>query len=215
MIKTIVVFGGSGGLGRKLVPLLKKKYHVISLSSKEIDTTNFEQVKQFFDLNKIDIVINLVGKNYDVFLSKIWEGDIGNIKQLLDVNIMSNVNVLASCLPKMQERGYGRVIGISSVLSEINVPSTSLYSGTKVFMDKLYENANKENIRYGITCNTIQLGYWEVGMIEELSPEFQEHVKKTIGLRRWGKIEELNNAIEFIINTEYFCGTTLKLNGGI
>ena len=75
--------------------------------------------------------------------------------------------------------------------------------------------SNKENLRYGITCNTIQLGYWEVGMINELSEEFQNDVRKSIGLRRWGKIEELNNAIEFIINTEYYCGNNMKLNGGI
>jgi len=214
-MKTIAVFGGSGGLGRKLVPLLKKKYHVISLSSKDIDVTDFYQVEQFFNLNNIDIVINLVGINYDVVINKIWAGDLGNIKQLLDVNINGHINVLSNSLPKMIGKKYGRIIGISSVLSEINVPSTALYSASKAAIDKLYQVANKENIRFGITCNTIQLGYWEVGMIEQLSPEFQEKVKKSIGLRRFGKIEELNNAIEFIINTEYYCGNNMKLNGGI
>lgn len=214
-MKTIAVFGGSGGLGTKLVPLLKEKYHVISLSSKEIDITNYEQVEQFFNLNDIDIVINLVGINYDVVLSKIWGGDLGNIKQLLDVNINGHINVMATCLPKMIEKKYGRIIGITSILTDINVPSTGIYSATKAANDKLYQVANKENIRHGITCNTIQLGYWEVGMIEQLTPEFQEYTRKTIGLRRWGKIEELNNAIEFIINTEYYCGTNMKLNGGI
>ena len=162
-----------------------------------------------------DIVLNFVGINYDVVLNKVQEGDVNNINQVLNVNIGGHTNVLANCLPKMIEKKYGRVIGISSVLSEINVPSTAIYSTTKAAIDKLYQVANKENIRYGITCNTIQLGYWEVGMIEQLSPEFQEQVKKSIGLRRWGKIEELYNAIEFIINTEYYCGNNMRLNGGI
>jgi len=214
-MKTIVIFGGSGGLGTALTPLLETKYKVISLSSKDVDITNFEQVEYFFKTNEVDIVLNFFGKNYDVFLSKIYGSDVDNIKQMFDVNINGHVNVMASCLPSMIEKKNGRIIGISSVLSEINVPSTSIYSATKAAVDKLYQVANKENIRYGITCNTIQLGYWEVGMIEQLSPKFQEQIKKSIGLRRWGKIDELYNAIEFIINTEYYCGNNMKLNGGI
>ena len=214
-MKKIAIFGGSGGLGNALTPLLSKKYIVSQLSSKDVDVTDFMQVREFFKVSNYDIVLNFVGINYDVILNKIQEDDIGNINKLLNVNIGGHANVLANCLPKMIEGKYGRIIGISSVLSELNVPSTAIYSTTKAAIDKLYKVANKENIRYGITCNTIQLGYWEVGMIEELSPDFQEQVKKSIGLRRWGKIEELYNAIEFIINTEYYCGNNMKLNGGI
>lgn len=214
-MKTIAVFGGTGGLGIKLTPLLKKKYNVVSLSSKDIDITNFEKMEQFFKFNTVDIVINLAGINYDVFLGKIYSTDMVEVERVLDVNIKGNINLLANCLPNMINRKYGRIIGISSVLSEINIPSTAIYSTTKAAMDKLYQVANKENLRFGITCNTIQLGYWEVGMIEQLTPEFQEKVKKSIGLRRFGKIEELYNAIDFMIETEYYCGNNMKLNGGI
>lgn len=215
MKKKIVIIGGSGGLGTALAPLLEKKYEVKSLSSRDLDVTNFEKLEMFFEMNDVDIVLNFFGKNYDVFLSKIWGGDLYDIKQLFDVNVNGHVNVMANCLPKMIEKKYGRIIGISSVLSEINVPMTAIYSTSKAAIDKLYQVANKENLRHGITCNTIQLGYWEVGMIEELDPEFQEKVKKGIGLRRWGKVQELYNAIDFMIETEYYCGNNMKLNGGI
>lgn len=214
-MKTLVIFGGSGGLGTALKPLLEKQYKVISLSSKNVDVTDFHQVEDFFKKNNVDIVLNMFGINYDKKLDKVSSNDLSTIKRLFDVNINGNINVISNSVQHMKKKGYGRIIGISSVLSEINVPMTSLYSTSKAAMDKLYQNANKENLRYGITCNTIQLGYWEVGMINELSEDFQNSVKKSIGLRRWGKIEELYNAIDFIIKTEYYCGNNMKLNGGI
>ena len=68
-MKTIVVFGGSGGLGVKLIPLLKNKYNVISLGSKDVDITKFNEVQKFFNNNDVDIVLIMSGKKYDVFLS--------------------------------------------------------------------------------------------------------------------------------------------------
>ena len=66
-MKKIVVFGGTGGLGKKLIPLLEEKYTVISIGSKEVDITEFNQVQQFFSDNDFDIVLNMSGKKYDVF----------------------------------------------------------------------------------------------------------------------------------------------------
>jgi len=214
-MKTIAMFGGSGGVGRVLYPLLEKKYNVISLGSKDVDVTDFSQVKNFFNNNDIDVVISLSGVNYNSKVAKINEDNLQKVNKLLSVNVDGNINVLSNSLDHMIPKNYGRIIGISSVLSDIVVPSTALYSASKAFMDKLYEVANKENLKYGITCNTIQLGYWEAGMIEQLSDDFKKSVQNSIGLHRFGKTQELANAIDFIINTEYYCGNRMKLNGGI
>jgi NAD(P)-dependent dehydrogenase (short-subunit alcohol dehydrogenase family) len=214
-MKKIVVFGGTGGLGKKLIPFLKDKYEVISVSSKEVDITSLEQTKNFFDTNDIDIVLNMSGKKYDVFLSKIIQTDIDDIKSMIDVNMMGNINILASCLPKMIEKKYGRIIAISSVFSELNVPKNSIYCASKAFVDRLITTANKENIRYGITCNSIQLGYWDGGMCYRVEEKYQEMAKSKIGLKRWGSIEELYNTINFIVENEYVCGTNLRIDGGL
>lgn len=214
-MKKIVVFGGTGGLGKKLIPFLKDKYEVISVSSKEVDITSLEQTKNFFDTNDIDIVLNMSGKKYDVFLSKIIQTDIDDIKSMIDVNMMGNINILASCLPKMIEKKYGRIIAISSVFSELNVPKNSIYCASKAFVDRLITTANKENIRYGITCNSIQLGYWDGGMCYKVEEKYQEMAKSKIGLKRWGSIEELYNTINFIVENEYVCGTNLRIDGGL
>jgi NADP-dependent 3-hydroxy acid dehydrogenase YdfG len=214
-MKKIAVFGGKGGLGGKLTPLLAQKYDVIALNSKDVDVTNPNEVNDFFNKNDIDIVLNMSGKKYDVFLSKINEGDYKSIDNMLDVNIKGNINILSSCLPHMIKKNWGRVISISSVFAEMNIPKNSLYCASKAFVDRLVSVANKENIKYGITCNTIQLGYWDGGMCYEVEQKYQDMAKEKIGLKRWGSIEELYNTINYIIDTEYLCGINLNISGGL
>ena len=211
----MVVFGASGGLGMKLVPFLEKKYEVISLTSKIVDVTDFNQVLSFFELNDVDIVLNMSGKKYDVFLNEITEKDFRYINDMINVNIMGNINILSACLPNMIKRGGGRIISISSVFANLNVPKNSIYCASKAFLDRLINVANIENIKYGITCNTIQLGYWDGGMCYNIDEKYQEMAKNKIGLKRWGKIEELSNTIDFLIENEYICGTNLRIDGGI
>ena len=65
MNKRLVVFGGSGGLGKPLCDKLKNDYNVIPLSSKDVDVTNFQEVKDFFQSETdIGIVVNFSGYNY-------------------------------------------------------------------------------------------------------------------------------------------------------
>jgi len=214
-MKKMVIFGASGGLGQKLIPLLEKTYQIIPINSKQVDITSLQQTKKFFDENDVDIVLNMSGKKYDVFLSKITENDSNEIDSMIDVNMKGNINILASCLPKMIEKKYGRVIAISSVFSELNVPKNSIYCASKAFVDRLVATANKENIKYGITCNTIQLGYWDGGMCYRVEEKYQEMAKDKIGLKRWGSMEELYNTINFIVENEYICGTNLRIDGGL
>ena len=213
-MKTIALFGGSGGVGSQLVSYLEEKYNVISIGSKDVDVTSLTEVRAFFENNDIDIVLNFSGKKYDTFLHKITEEDVAEVQSMLDVNVTGNINILAGCLPHMREKGWGRVILISSVFSEMNVPKNSVYCASKSFVDRLAQNANKENIRKGITCNSIQLGFWDGGMCYRVPVEIQEKAKQKIGLQRWGSIQELYNTVDFIIENEYMCGTNLRIDGG-
>jgi NAD(P)-dependent dehydrogenase (short-subunit alcohol dehydrogenase family) len=214
-MKKIVVFGGTGGLGSKLIPFLEKKYDVTSVGSKNVDITSFSEVQKYFNENDFDIVLNMSGSKYDVFLSKIKDSDQEDINKMIDVNIKGNINIVSSCLPKMIEKKYGRIISISSVFSELNVPKNSIYCASKAFVDRFISNANKENVKFGITCNTIQLGYWDGGMCYRVDEKYQEMAKEKIGLKRWGKIEELHNTIDYIVENEYVSGTNLRIDGGL
>ena len=214
-MKKLIVFGGTGGLGQKIIPFLEKKYSVTSVGSKDIDITLFGEVQKYFNENEFDIVLNMSGSKYDVFLSKIKDSDQEDINKMIDVNIKGNINIVSSCLPKMIEKKYGRIISISSVFSELNVPKNSIYCASKAFVDRFISNANKENVKFGITCNTIQLGYWDGGMCYRVDEKYHEMAKEKIGLKRWGKIEELYNTIDYIIENEYISGTNLRIDGGL
>jgi NADP-dependent 3-hydroxy acid dehydrogenase YdfG len=214
-MKKIVVFGGTGGLGKKLVPFLQEKYQVTSVGSKIVDITSFEQVQKFFLEKDFDVVLNMSGVKYDVFLSKISKNDLSEIDRMIDVNIKGNINIISNCLPKMIEKKYGRIISISSVFAELNVPKNSIYCASKAFVDRLIGVANKENIKNNISCNTIQLGFFDGGMCHRIEEEYQERAKEKIGLKRWGKIDELYNTINYIVENEYVCGSHIRIDGGL
>lgn len=224
-MKKIVIVGGSGGLGKKVAEQLEDLceigigseeylYEITSLSSKDIRIQFLKDCRIIFDNLKPDIIINLSGINYDKFIHKLdFVEDYFKINNILDVNVKGSVNIAAGCLPGMRERGYGRLIYISSVLATKNVVGTGLYSACKAFIDRLVKSISLENISKGITANSIRLGYFDGGMTERVPDN--EKVKETIPLKRWGTIEELCNTIEYIINTEYLTGANIELNGGI
>ena len=212
-MKTIAVFGGSGGLGSQLSPLLEGKYNITPISSKMIDITNLQKVKNFFINNDIDIVINLSGYNYDSFIHKLDNEK--EINKIINVNIKGNLNIISSALPKMREKKFGRIILVSSVLVKNITMGTGLYTGTKAFIDSLTKSVSLENISKGITCNSLQLGYFDGGMCHRLPEKYVEPIKNSIGLKRWGSINELYNTIEYLVNTEYITGQNIEISGGI
>ena len=214
-MKKIALFGGTGGLGSQLKPLLEQNHITVPIGSKDVDITNLSQVQDYFKKMDFDIVINASGINYDTFIHKINEKNIGEINKVIQTNIMGNVNLISSCLPKMRENNYGRIIIISSILSTKTVPGTSIYSSCKSFLDTLVRVSSSENIKKHITCNTIRLGYFDGGMCHRIPEEISETIKNSIGLKRWGKISELHSTIEYIIETEYFTGQNLNIEGGI
>lgn len=215
-MKNLVLFGGSGGLGVQLSKLLMDKYNLISLSSNDLDIRDFDSVKKFFEDKKIDIVINASGINFDTFIHKIDKIKLEKIQNMIDVNIIGNYNILSNCLPYMREQGYGRIILFSSILSDNPVVGTSIYSGCKGFIDNLVKSTSLENLSKGVTCNSIKLGYFDGGMCHKMPEDFKNYLLfEKIGLKRWGNIDELYRTIDYIINTEYFTGQSIRIDGGI
>jgi NAD(P)-dependent dehydrogenase (short-subunit alcohol dehydrogenase family) len=213
-MKKIVVFGGTGGLGSEVINLLKN-YNITAIGSKDVDISNFYEVETFFKENSYDIVINLAGINYDVFIHKINETHLDKINKQLDVNIKGTINIISNCLPAMRENNYGRIITISSVLAEKPVISTGVYSGCKGFIDSFVKTVAIENANKNISCNSIQLGYFDAGLTYKIPEQFRNDIQNNIPMKRWGTIEELSNLIEFLIQTPYITGTNIKINGGI
>lgn len=211
----LVLFGGSGGLGKELYPILREKYNVISLSSSDINVTNLETVVDFFDKVDAQIVLNMSGYNSNIPIHKYTVENQKELKKQLTVNIEGTYNILSACLPKMRLANYGRIILTSSVLSTMPVFGASIYSACKAAIDSLARSCSLENSSKGITCNSLQLGYFNGGMLYTIPKDFRETIRKNIPTQRWGTIEEIANTVNYLVDTPYVTGTSLAINGGI
>lgn len=210
----ITIIGGTGGIGSALAKELQWEECIVdAVGSKTLDIRDFKACKEYFQEHPTDILINASGVNHDKFVHKIGQEDQYLINHLLEVNLKGSVNLAAAALPHMREDGYGRIIYISSVLATHNVLGTALYSSCKAFIDRLVKSISAENISKGVTCNSIQLGYFDAGLTHKL-PNPEEY-KQKIPLKRWGTMSELRKTIQYIINTEYLTGANIPLNGGV
>ena len=213
-MKKVVIFGATGGLGNSISKKLTD-FDVINLGSVDLDITNYDQVNEFFKNTPVDIVINFAGVNFDKFAHKLTPDNKDIINKQIDVNIKGTINIVTSCLPQMRENNYGRIILISSVLAEKPVVSTSIYSGCKGFLDSFAKTIGLENANKNISCNTIQLGYFDGGMTYKIPEQIRNSILESIPTKRWGSIDELENTVRYFINTPYVNGINLKINGGI
>lgn len=211
-MKSVLITGASRGLGKEIAELMSndEQYAVSVPTRKEWDIENARSIIGISALIQPDIIIHFAGRNHDGMLHKV---DPFIQKDTVDTNCFGAFSLANTFLPAMRQRGYGRIIMISSVLATRNVLGTGVYSASKAFIDKLVENISAENIGKGITANSLQLGYFDAGMTHRI-PDY-EKLKENIGLKRFGRIDELYQAIEFLINTEYVTGTQIKMDGGL
>jgi NAD(P)-dependent dehydrogenase (short-subunit alcohol dehydrogenase family) len=208
-MKKVLIIGGSGAIGQGLIPLFDtNKYEVFWCNSKEFPLPILPVP---FAWDDIDVVINLAGLSV---LSELHKFDDCNADAIL-VNCMGAVSILNVFLIPMRERGYGRIIMMSSVCSVINLPEHGVYSACKAFVDKLVKIAAIENAQFGITVNSIQLGYTGIGMGANTTPENIERARNKSSMKRFCTMQELYNTINYIIETEYLTGQNIRLDGGI
>lgn len=191
---------------------MKDKYNVTSLSSKNLDVRNRKECDIYFKTNHFDIVVNLAAYNANGFTHSIGYIDTAN---QVDTNVWGTLNVVQLCLKHfMRERG-GNIILASSILADKAQVGTSIYSATKGFIESYVRTVAAENFNKNVYINAIQLGYFEKGLTETISEDIQQEIMKNIPARRWGRIEEVYNTIEYILNTSYVSGQTLRINGGL
>jgi 3-oxoacyl-[acyl-carrier protein] reductase len=206
MKKEVFIIGGSSAIGRSLKDLFDSdKYNTFFTNSRQI-TLPILNYSQLWD--GVDVVINLAAITTD---SQLFEGDSLD-EALIDVNCLGAVRILNAFLPQMRMREYGRIIMMSSIYSEINVKGQGIYSASKAFVDKLVKITALENAEYGITVNSIQLGYTGRGMGKTTEENLQK-AKNKVAMKRFVTPEEIYNTIDYIINTEYLTGQNIRLDG--
>ena len=134
----------------------------------------------------------------------------------LSVNLTGPFNTIRCVLPGMMERGWGRIINISSITGTMGGAGQCSYAATKAGLIGLTKTVALEAARKGVTCNALVLGVIDGGAFHKVAPEFQERIIRTLAMRRPGTPQELSNVLVFLASEEasYVTGEAIEVSGG-
>lgn len=223
----IVVVGASGGLGEYVAGELAREYMVIGTyhtTSVEIpgieivglDIRSYTAISSFVDkVRSCDgdvVLINMASLSCASLAHTLLLADWFNV---IDVNMHGAYYLCRAFLKLMRDRGWGRIINISSVVPHLGVPGTSAYSASKLGVEGLTKVLARENATRGITVNALALGYFDRGMIESVPDKMMDSILSTIPMRHLGHPKNIVAAIRFLIDSDYTTGTTIHIDGGL
>jgi 3-oxoacyl-[acyl-carrier protein] reductase len=195
------------GLGRRALAL-------------RCDVTDREQVdatvaRVVEELGSLDILVNNaatldhLGQLPDQ-RPELWERD-------LRVNLTGSFNCAQAAWPHMVERGWGRIVNMSSVVATIGGFGQASYATTKAGILGLTRTLALEGGRHGITCNAIVPGVIGTEAFAFGDPAMNERMVRRTALRRAGHPQEVANAVCFLCSdlASYITGVGLNVSGGI
>lgn len=239
--ETVLITGSSRGIGACCAKLIaKENYNVIihyeknEAKAKEVYDEIYKYNKNilmikanlrkskdvndmFTEIEKrfknVDILINNAGISNTSFFQDITEKCWTDI---FDVNVHSQYRCIKRALPKMIEKKYGKIIGISSIWGVTGGALEAHYSATKGAIIAMNKALAKELGYSGITVNTIAPGAVDTDMLKNISKENLEYFSDEIPLRRLAKPEEIANLVKFLISDKanYITGEVININGG-
>jgi acetoacetyl-CoA reductase/3-oxoacyl-[acyl-carrier protein] reductase len=128
---------------------------------------------------------------------------------------MGSFNAISAILPHMREKGYGRIINMSSIVAQKGIPGTSAYAASKAALWGMSKSIAAENSIKGITINNLNLGYFDIGMISDVPEDFLKIIKNSIPTKNLGNPTNIMDAITFLIKSDYTNGTTIDINAGL
>ncbi len=224
----ILIAGASGGIGKYLAERLCQDHEVygsynsrrpmsnISYGMTKVNVSIESEVSSWIDdvcKTGDDLaLIYCIGVNYNCMMHK-TESD--RWEEVIESNLIGVQRVLRHILPRMRESRFGRIVLLSSVVPQMGVSGTSAYAASKSALWGLSKAVAKENAKHGITINTINLGYFDIGMIQDVPAEVLEQITLSIPAGRLGDPINILRAVEFILDTDYLTGTGIDLNGGL
>ncbi|MBS1155013.1 MAG: acetoacetyl-CoA reductase [Proteobacteria bacterium] len=242
MQRTALITGGMGGLGEavclKLAALGDKVITTYSPSNTKAhdwlrrmndmgygfkaypcDVADFNScahcVEQIVAENgPIDVLINNAGITRDMTFKKMTKADWDAV---IHTNLDSVFNMTKQVLDSMVERGWGRIINVSSVNGTKGAFGQTNYSAAKAGMHGFTKALALEVAKKGITVNTISPGYIGTNMVMAIPEEVLEaKILPQIPLARLGRPEEVAGLVAYLASEEaaFISGANISINGG-
>ena len=182
------------------------------------DVTDFESctsavARAESRLGPVDILVNCAGITRDASLRKLdkpgWDA-------VLATNLDSVFNVTKQVIDGMTQRGFGRIVNISSLNGVKGQFGQTNYSAAKAGMHGFTMALAREVARKGVTVNTVSPGYMNTRMVEAVPQEILDRIVEEIPVGRLGDTREIAALVAFLCSEEaaFITGANYSINGG-
>ena len=185
----------------------------------EGDVAEFESCAQMFYhvrsvVSPVEILVNNAGITRDSIFKRMTEQD---WMAVINTNLNSVFNVTRQVIDGMSERGWGRIVNISSVNAIKGQFGQTNYSAAKAGMAGFSKALAQEVVRKGVTVNTVSPGYVETDLVRAIRPEIREQIVASIPMGRLAQPAEVAAVVAFLVSEDagYITGANISVNGGM
>jgi acetoacetyl-CoA reductase len=214
-----VVAGCLPGYEKKDEWLEKMRGEGLQVHAAEGDVEDYESCAEMFYhigsvIGPIDILVNNAGITRDGVFKRMSPAD---WYMVINTNLNSVFNVTRQVIEGMTERGWGRIINISSVNALKGQIGQTNYSAAKAGMHGFSKALAQEVVKKGVTVNTISPGYVETDMVRAMKPEVLKAVVDQIPMGRLAQPDEIAGLVEYLVSEDagYVTGANISINGGL
>jgi len=214
-----VVAGCGPNSARKDTWIADMRAQGFDVHCSEGNVSDWDSTKAAFDkvkaeIGEVDVLVNNAGITRDGQFRKMSKDDWDVV---INTNLNSLFNVTKQVIDGMIERGWGRIINISSVNGQKGQFGQTNYSTAKAGLHGFTMALAQEVATKGVTVNTVSPGYVGTDMVRSIRPEVLEKIVAGIPVKRLGEPEEIASIVAWIASDEggYATGSDFSLNGGL
>lgn len=227
--KVVLVTGGNKGIGAEVVALLEdlgaKVAYVYRSEPGEhgslaiqADVTSLDEMTRVVDwvedeLGPLYSVVANAGITRDSLFVK---SDVDDWDEVLRTNLTGVYNTVRPVMPKLNERGEGSMVLISSVVGQQGNMGQANYAAAKAGLNGFAKTLAQEGARFNVRTNVIAPGFIETNMLAHVPDKVKEKILSTVPLGRFGKPEEIAWAAAYLVSPQasFITGAVLNINGG-
>jgi acetoacetyl-CoA reductase len=183
------------------------------------DVTDFDAMGEMIrkveaEHGPIGILVNCAGITRDATFRKMT---LEQWRAVLATNLDSVFNVTRHVIDGMIERGWGRIVNISSVNAVRGQYGQTNYAAAKAGILGFTKSLAQEVVRKGVTVNAVSPGYVQTDMVMAIREDVRNRIVSEIPAGRLAMPEEVADAVAFLASDKagYITGTNLAVNGGL
>ena len=214
-----VIAGCGPNSARKARWLEEQKALGYTFIASEGNVADWDSTAKAFDtvrkeVGEIDVLVNNAGITRDTVFRKMTHDD---WTAVIDTNLTSLFNVTKQVIEGMVERGWGRIVNISSVNGQKGQFGQTNYSTAKAGIHGFTMALAQEVATKNVTVNTVSPGYIGTDMVRAVRPEVLTRIVESIPVRRLGNPEEIASIVAWLASdgAGFATGADFSLNGGL